>query len=1056
MKPFVHLHVHSQYSFLDGADTCSTLVARAAECGLPAIAITDHNNVSAAVELSKAAREYGIKPIHGVEVSMSDGSHLTLLAQNPEGYSNICRMLTEAHMSSPRRQPYANMEVLVRHAEGIVALSGCNRHGKIPMLVASGRFNEAKATAENLASIFGKENFHIELENPLTPGAASINAALAELARKIGVGPVATNNVHYARKSRFEIHDVLTCVRTLTSLDDIHPERRINAENYLKSADEMYELFAGYPEALANTNEIAEKCSPGLELSLRLFPKYQAPQGLSSAQYLRRLTREGAIARYGKITSMIESRLGHELGIITALGFEDYFLAVWDIARWARSQGIRYAGRGSAADSAVAYCLKLTNVDSIARGLLFERFMSLERAQKPDIDIDFESARRDDVADYVYRKYGDGHVASVCTFNTFQARSAVRDFGKALGFPPDDIDSIARILPHIPADAVRSALKRYPEARDAQIPEWKYELLFELCESVAGFPRHIGTHLGGLVISDQPLTCVTPLQMSAKGIAITQFDKDTIEDLGLIKLDLLSLRTLSAVEHAVDMVRTSDKEHADFDYNGIPLDDDDTYAMLNRGETIGVFQLESPAQRALQTRLEADNIEDIVASVALIRPGPIQGNMVEPFIARRSGSEEITYIHPKLEPILKKTYGVVLYQEQVIEIATVIAGFTPGEADRLRKVMTHFRSMREMEDIGRDFVAKAVANGVAPDIAETIFSYILGYAGYGFCEAHAAAFADTAYKTAYLARHYPAQFYAALLSTQPMGFYPARTLLVEAKRRGVTALPLDINRSQEKFSVEGEALRVGLMQVSGISSDLVREIVKSREDDGPFRSALDFLCRIKANKGVIENLVLAGAFDSTDPNRKALFWNLGRLAGIAASRRATVDAGRTYGQASLLNAERPFIDPKAYMGYSSENLPDFSAWEKFKHETSVLGFCTSQHAMEFFRPVLARGGIWDSRRIPSAKQGQVVRAAGLVVRPHRPPTKSGKTVVFLSLEDEYGLTDVTVFDNVYQKQGTVIFNNPALIVVGTISRRGDGVSVIAKSIESLGKRSSRK
>ena len=1078
MQPFVHLHVHSQYSFLDGADTCSTLVARAAECGMSAIAITDHNNVSAAVELSKAAAKYGIKPIHGVEVSMSDGSHLTLLAQNPEGYANICRMLTEAHMSSPRREPRTNMETLTKYTEGVMALSGCNRRGKIPSLVTSSRFEDAKDTAENLTSIFGKENFYIELEHSLAPRALSLNAALAELAQEIGVGTVATNNVHYANKPRFEVHDALTCVRTLTTLDDIHPERRINAENYLKSADEMSELFAKYPEALANTNEIADKCSPGLDLSLRLFPKYQTPKGLSSAEYLVRLTREGAIAQYGKITPVIENRLSHELSIITALGFEDYFLVVWDIAQWAQSQGIRYAGRGSAADSAVAYCLKLTNVDSIARGLLFERFMSLERAQKPDIDIDFESEKRDDVANYIYRKYGDSHVASVCTFNTFQARSAVRDFGKALGFPPNDIDRIANILPHVPADAVRSALQRYPEARSEEIPKWQYELLFELCESVAGFPRHIGTHLGGLVISDQPLTCVTPLQMSAKGVAITQFDKNAIEDLGLIKLDILSLRTLSAVEHTVDMVRASGKGHDDFDYNGIPLDDDDTYKMLNSGETIGLFQLESPAQRALQTRLGADNIEDIVASVALIRPGPIQGNMVEPFIARRSGAEEIAYIHPKLEPILKKTYGVVLYQEQVIEIATTIAGFTPGEADRLRKAMTHFRSMREMEDIGRNFVAKAVANGVSPDVAETIFSYIVGYAGYGFCEAHAAAFADTAYKTAYLARHYPSEFYAALLSAQPMGFYPARTLLVEARRRGVEALPLDINHSKEKYSVEGTALRVGFMQVSGISSNLIHEILHARQDDGPFMSTLDFLCRIKANKTVVENLVLAGAFDSTDPNRKALFWNLGRLAEVAASHRTAIDAKKTSGQASLLDIKQTSTEvrkaipspyhssdvsdafrlpaaPQAYSGYSVVNLPDFSDWEKFKHETSVLGFCASRHAMEFFRPALMREGIWDSRKISSADQGQIVRVAGLVVRPHRPPTKSGKTVVFLSLEDEYGLTDVTVFDDVYQRQGAAIFKSPALIVTGTISRRGNGVSVIAKSIESLGEKCNR-
>jgi len=1135
MKDFVHLHVHSQYSFLDGADTCTTLVARAASLGMPAIAITDHNNVSAVVELTKAAAVHGIKPICGAELTVKHGgsethesrsvsgaaartdrpaghplSHLTLLAADPCGYSNICRILTDAYMSSPRLDPHASLEILRRHSSHIIALSGCRR-GRVASLVASGRVAEALAAAKELASIFGQANLYIELQHTLTPGASALNASLTELASSVGLGLVATNNVHYAEKSRFGVHDALTCVRTLTTLDDIHPERRVNAENYLKSAEEMSELFNRYPEAVGNTLVIAERCTPGLDLSRRLFPKYHASpdgqgrgsgsnssandsngsnsssrSGDSASTLLRRLTMQGAAERYGRITPSIQSRLEHELSIITTLGFEDYFLAVWDIACWARSQGIRYAGRGSAADSAVAYCLRLTNVDSIARGLLFERFMSLERAQKPDIDIDFESERRDDVARYVYQRYGEEHVASVCTFNTFQGRSAVRDFGRVLGFPQSDIDRLAKTLPHVPADAVRAAFSRYPEMRDSGIPAWKFELLLTLAESVAGYPRHIGTHLGGLVISSEPLTCVTPLQMAAKGVAITQFDKDTIEDLGLIKLDLLSLRTLGAVEHAVDMVRgsgaTGDNRAtggggadarsdgsrsgsysgADpgFDFDRIPHGDRATYEMLNAGATIGVFQLESPAQRALQTRLGADSFEDIVASVALIRPGPIQGNMVEPFIARRRGEEEVTYIDPRLAPILDKTYGVVLYQEQVIQIATTIAGFTPGEADRLRKVMTHFRSMREMEEIGRDFVAKAVAGGTDPKIAETVFSYIVGYAGYGFCEAHAAAFADTAYRTAYMVRHYPAQFYAAVLSAQPMGFYSPRTLLVEAKRRGVRVLPLDINRSGERYSIEmidaeEPAIRVGLMQVKGISKDAICRILAAREEcvpgGGPFRSALDFLYRVEIPRDIVQNMVLAGAFDSLEPNRRALAWRLGSLAAHAAAHRAAGAAARESGQAALVGTFEP---PRAYETHVESEMPDFTEVEKFKHEMSILGFCVSRHAMEFFRPALARGGVLTSGEIAGARHGQAVHTAGLVVRPHRPPTRSGKTVVFLSLEDELGLTDVTVFESIYQKYGALIYQSPALLVAGSVSRRGDGVSVIARSIQRLGRRRS--
>ncbi|HPU75030.1 MAG TPA: hypothetical protein PLG65_02565, partial [Bacillota bacterium] len=497
-----------------------------------------------------------------------------------------------------------------------------------------------------------------------------------------------------------------------------------------------------------------------------------------------------------------------------------------------------------------------------------------------------------------------------------------------------------------------------------------------------------------------------------------------------------------------------------FDFDRIPHGDRATYEMLNAGATIGVFQLESPAQRALQTRLGADSFEDIVASVALIRPGPIQGNMVEPFIARRRGEEEVTYIDPRLAPILDKTYGVVLYQEQVIQIATTIAGFTPGEADRLRKVMTHFRSMREMEEIGRDFVAKAVAGGTDPKVAETVFSYIVGYAGYGFCEAHAAAFADTAYRTAYMVRHYPAQFYAAVLSAQPMGFYSPRTLLVEAKRRGVRVLPLDINRSGERYSIEmihteEPAIRVGLMQVKGISKDAICRILAAREEcgpgGGPFRSALDFLYRVEIPRDIIQNMVLAGAFDSLEPNRRALAWRLGSLAAHAAAHRAAGAAARESGQAALVGTFEP---PRAYETHVESEMPDFTEVEKFKHEMSILGFCVSRHAMEFFRPALARGGVLTSGEIAGARHGQAVHTAGLVVRPHRPPTRSGKTVVFLSLEDELGLTDVTVFESIYQKYGALIYQSPALLIAGSVSRRGDGVSVIARSIQRLGRRRS--
>ena len=507
------------------------------------------------------------------------------------------------------------------------------------------------------------------------------------------------------------------------------------------------------------------------------------------------------------ISPAVTARLEHELQVIEQMGFPDYFLVVWDLARYARQQGIRYAGRGSAADSLVAYCLDITEVDSLQRGLLFERFMNPERVGMPDIDIDFESRHRDKVIDYVYKKYGAEHVARVATYNSFRARSALRELGKALGFAEAELDPLCKRMPfYARADQIRALLAKLPELKASPLHEERFDLLLECCERLAGFPRFLGMHLGGLVISDLPITQLTPLQQSGLGPVISQFDKDDIEGLGLVKLDLLSLRTLSVIQDATAQLQQAGQN---LNYEAIPLDDRATYEMINRGETIGVFQLESPAQRALQSRFQASEFEDVVASMALIRPGPIKGNMVDPYVARRLGQEEVSYMHPWLEPILKKTYGVVLFQEQVIEIGRAIAGFSPAEADQLRRVMTHSRSQKRMHELGQTFVERSVARGVERSLAEEIFNCMLGYASYGFCEAHAAAFATTSYKTAYLIQHYPAQYYTAILNNQPMGFYPPRIIGNEARRRGIKLLPPDIMRERHRFQGGGRGGHTG-------------------------------------------------------------------------------------------------------------------------------------------------------------------------------------------------------------------------------------------------------
>jgi len=1073
---FTHLHVHSDYSFLDGASNLDALLTQCARLEMPALAITDHDNLCLAVRFLKAAKAANLKPILGAEVTLTGGHHLTLLAQNRPGYANLCQLLSQAHLANERGKPQTGKPALATHHEGLLALSGCWR-GEVPSLILRREFARAKEVAEWYRDTLGRENYFLELQHTYRPGDQRLNRYLSQLAEAIRVGIVATNNVHYATKPEFKAQDVLTCIRTLTKLAEPHAERKINGELYLKSPAEMAELFAQYPQALTNTLVIADRCERYELRGEGYLPEYPLPVGETAAGYLHKLTYLGAKARYGKVTEPLRQRLDYELSVIDQLGFSNYFLVVWDVAHFARRTKIRYAGRGSAADSAVAYCLYLTLVDAFTRNLRFERFINPARAHAlPDIDLDFDARYRDNVTDYVVEKYGKQHVATVCTFNCYHARSAIRDVGKALNFPLAEIDRFAKLMPWIEADEIRAALPKYPELRDSKIPERKFHLLLDLCQAVAEHPRHLGTHLGGIVISRLPLSHLSPLQTAAKGVTVIQFDKDDVEELRLIKLDLLCLRMLSAVEDSVKSINSgqqsavsgqpSDKLHSTictlqspnppFSFDAIPLTDRPTYDLLNTGETVGIFQLESPAQRALQSRLKADNIEDVVASVALIRPGPIQGNMVDPFLARRKGAEPISYLHPELESILAKTYGVVLFQEQVIEIAIKIAGFTPGEADDLRRVMTHHRSHRQMQEIGENFIRKARARGVSKEVADTVFSYIQSYAGYGFCEAHAAAFGDTAYKTAYLLRHHPAHFYAALLSNQPMGFYSPHTLVNEARLHGLAIHPPEVNRSEKAFTVEQRsaisaqpsadstprlshnlqsaicnlqsswAIRVGLQQVRGMSESVLDKILAAREDR-PFTSLPDFVARTHISRDLVENLLLCGAFDALDPNRKKLLWEL-----------ADVQPEKDKGEARL-DLETA---PQAWL----PQLEDFDEVQRFCYEWDLLGFSPHKHPMEFCRQRMKLLGVQTNADLKQTPSGKQVRAAGVLIRPHRPPTRSGRTVVFFSLEDETGLLDVTVFENIYQKFGKLIFSESALLIDGRVTDREGSRSVTAQKI----------
>ncbi len=1030
MALFVHLHCHSYFSFLDGASTVQEIVSQAAQQGMTALALTDHDTIAGLPAFHKWARKYGIQPVSGAEVTLEDGSHLTLLCETKTGYANLCTLLTHAHAGGQRRRPSIPESLLFQHSEGLIALSGCRR-GKIPRMLQSGARDSAHRTAAAYRDAF-PGSFFIELHTDERPDTEWLNGRLAELAAQLDIQTVATGNVHHHVPQRMQTHDILTCMRLKIDVATAHAQRPINDARFLFDHAEALRRLRSFPDAVERTSSLARRCDIALELGQALFPAFPNADGLGNEESLRSLVYSGAKRRYPRVDAALRARIDHELDVIIRLGYTDYFLLVHDIARHARESGIRYAGRGSAADSAAAYCLYITDVDAAGRGLLFERFMSMERAERPDIDIDFDARRRDEIIAYVYQTYGPAHVARVATLQTFQGRGALREVGAALGIPQGVLDVLAKRVPwSARADRLESLFERVPELRELSGFRDQLRWLWPIAEQLAGFPRHLGMHSGGIVISTRPLLEFTSLQPSGKGDLILPWDKYDVEDVGLVKLDLLSLRTFSAISDAVVSRR---KLGFELDYDGIPLDDAATFSMINRGETVGAFQLESPAQRALQSRLNADGLEDIVASVALIRPGPIKGDMVEPFILRRQGREAVSYLHPKLEPILRKTYGVILYQEQVIAIATALANFSPGEADQLRRVMSHARSGAEMARIGERFIASAVAAGVDRETASTVFRAMEGYASYGFCEAHAAAFSVTAYRTAYLIHHYPAEFYAAILSNYPMGYYPVHIICAEARRRGVAIRGVDVNSSEWGSTVESDtAIRLGFSLLAGFPHAVWCAVEQARTANAPFASLQDFLKRVpSADILVTERLIRVGAFESLHKGqRKALLWSLPEL---CATSRENQDAPRIITMHSVPLAAQGETDDTA--------LP-----ERLRDEYELLGVGVSGHWLDLIRARLTAERYVRIEQLRELAENAVVKLAGLTVRPHRPPTKSGKTTVFFTLEDETGIVDCTMFESVYHRSKGLLFTPQGRVIglKGRLVRRGGALAQIVVS-----------
>jgi len=1024
---FVHLHVHSNFSFKDATPHPQDLIKAAAYYEMPAVALTDHSTLAGAIRFYRAAQGSGVRPIIGTEIELASGHHLTLLAENLAGYSNLCRLLSAIRLAQPGvTRPVTSWETLAPLAENLICLSGC-AHSRLSQDLIQRRQEAARTFLQQLASVF-PNSCYVELENPLLPYTPTLLAALTSLAQELKLPLVATNNVHYLRRRDHPVRDLLVCMGANISLRQPHPYRHANDQRYFKSSRAMSQLFAAYPQAIANTLAIAERCQLELPVGEYRFPDFALPAGQTATSYLRQLCQQALEKRYGTNCPEAQQRLEHELGIIKDLGFCEYFLVVWDIVNFARQEGIRCTGRGSAAGSLVAYLLGITAVDPLEYDLLFERFLNPERKGMPDIDLDFDSSRRDEVLAYVYSKYPPAHVAMVGTVNTISARSALREVAKAMDIDKNEVDRLARFLPRLAADRIEKAIATLPEL-EGQFPQGEpWDSLLRFCQAINDFPRHLSVHLGGVVIGRHPLTDLVPLEWSAKGVVITQYNKDDIEYLGLVKMDLLGLRILSAID---ETVRRLEQDDIHVDLEALPFDDPAVYKLLRSTKTVGLFQLESPGMRELLGKLQPTNFSDIVANISLMRPGPMQANMVSPFIRRRHGLEPVSYAHPCLEPILASTYGVIIYQEQVLQVAHALAGFTLGQADLLRRYMTHDRSPEEMAGLEAEFVAGASNRGVEVDIAKQVFKQLAAFASYGFNKAHAATFGLIGYYTAYLKAHYPAYYLTALLNHQPMGFYPPRVLLHEARLWGIPIYPLDINASQPEFTLENGGIRVGLRALQGLTEEHIATICAVRKER-PFSSLADFRWRVHLPRKVMRNLVRIGAFAAfgTVPD-------LLQQLTIYEQPKSRLPQGQC-----LLP-----LPPEA-SALASSPAPDLK--RAISTELELTDLYITGHPLSLFRSLLTSYEAIDSRRLRTCADGQKVRVAGIIVSRQMPPTRSKQRIIFLTIEDEYGLIDVTVLPQEQKKYAQVALGCALLLVEGTVRKTGpESISVNAARLFDL-------
>jgi DNA polymerase-3 subunit alpha len=1032
---FVHLHAHSDYSLLDGATKIPAMIERAKSFGMPSLAITDHGSLFGAVEFYTTCRKNGINPIIGMEAYVTRGPrtrrsrdeeifHLILLALDRTGYQNLIKLSSLAYTEGFYYKPRIDRELLERHHEGLVALSSC-LSGEVARFLIDGRNDDARSTAEWYRDVFGPENYYLEIQNHGLPHEETVVRENTRLSRDTGIPLVATQDFHYLDREDSEAHDMLLAVGTGKRVDE--PDRlKFDADCFhLASGEEMARLFPGLEEALLNTRRIAERAVFELETSHRL-PRFPLPEGFEHDEaYLRHLAWEGMIRRYGELGEELRSRFEYEIEGITR-----------------RREGIGVGpGRGSVAGSVVAYALSITDVDPIRFKLLFERFLNPERVSLPDIDLDFEDSRRGEVIDHVVRKYGKESVTQIITFGTMGAKAVIRDAARSLGISFADADRIAKMVPEGPGVRLDRAIEQSPDLKRLPEKNEVYGKLLRCARRLEGVNRHASVHAAGVLIAPGPLIDYLPLYRTNKGEITTQYDMRSCEKIGLLKMDFLGLRTMSVLDDSVRLIKRH--RNQEIDLASLPLDDPETLELLGRAETVGVFQLESGGMRDLLSRLKPQNFEDISAVVALYRPGPLGSDMIPDFIDRRHGRKQTQYDLPELEPILRDTYGVIVYQEQVMQIANQVAGFSLGKADVMRRAMGK-KDPKEMAAMKSDFVKGAIERGVPGGKARRLFDLVAHFAGYGFNKSHTAAYAMLAYRTAWLKTHYPAEFFAATLSSELDRTDRIVILVTECRRCGIHILPPDVNASDWVFTHEDANIRFGLGAIKNVGRNAVKELVQAREKDGPFTGLLDLCRRVGPqhfNRRSLESLVQAGALRSVAENRAALLAAIPRVL----ERAQQLVREEESGQESLFGGVAPGSSADVTMV-----LPDAKAWsasETASREKEVLGFYLSEHPIAAFSRELRHLTTAELANCLARPDGTEVRAAGVVTGIKKIPDRKGNTMAFVSLEDESGSLECLVFSDLFASKGASIETDQLIWVKARVSKReGDTGKLVASDL----------